>query len=234
MKLGTRWRSSRSCCWRSGRSRDEQEPGAEEACGGLLAGTNRFATISITSRTSGNAPSGNVAVDSPVMTSSRSSGAILDVGGEAFVEELQRLVRHLGLIAPLHRPTVTLQLVQERGVVGLGNTEEIGDHQQREGARVLVDELALPSVEELVDLTIGESPHEFLVLLEALRSDEPHQQRTMLVVLGRMERGHLIAERRLVRGARRSARSHRPRGGRGRPPAARPRRCTTRTFAASL
>ncbi len=59
-------------------------------------------------------------------------------------------------------------------------------------------ELALAPGEELVDLAIGEPPHELLVLLEALRRDQPHQQAAVRGVLRRIERRQLIAERQLV------------------------------------
>ncbi len=83
-------------------------------------------------------------------------------------------------------------------MVGFGNAEQIGDDEQGERVRVVVDELALTPVEELVDLTIGEPPHELLVLLEALRRDQPHQEPAVSGVLRRIERGQLIAERQLV------------------------------------
>ena len=96
------------------------------------------------------------------------------------------------------RPLVALQLLAERLVVCFGHAEQVGDDEQRERVRVLVHELALTPGDELVDLAIGEPPHELLVLLEALRRDQPHQQPAVRGVLRRIERGQLIAERQAV------------------------------------
>ena len=56
------------------------------------------------------------------------------------------------------------ELGAEHLVIGLGHAEQVGDHEQRERARELADELALAVGDELVDLAIGEPPHERLVL----------------------------------------------------------------------
>ena len=70
--------------------------------------------------------------------------------------------------------------------------------EQGERAGELADELALPAGEEVVEHAIGQPPHELLVLLEALRRDQPHQQRAVVGVLGRVERDDLVAHRQLV------------------------------------
>ncbi len=59
------------------------------------------------------------------------------------------------------------ELGAEHLVIGLRHTEQIGDHEQRERARELADELAPPAGDELVELAIGEPPHELLVLAAA-------------------------------------------------------------------
>ena len=122
--------------------------------------------------------------------------AIFDVRGEPVVEELQRLVPDRLLAADAHR--VGRELGAERVVVFLGNAEEVGDDEQRERLRVLADELALALAEDLVDLPVGEPPHERLVLLQALRRDEAHQQRAVRGVLRRVEGRQLVAERQPV------------------------------------
>jgi hypothetical protein len=61
-------------------------------------------------------------------------------------------------------------------VVLLGHTEEVSDHQQRERPAVSGQELALPVGDELVDVAVGEPPHEVLVLLEPLGGQQPAQQ----------------------------------------------------------
>ena len=52
----------------------------------------------------------------------------------------------------------------ERLVVLLRHPEQLGDDEEREGAGVLADELACAVGQELVDLAVGEAPHESLVL----------------------------------------------------------------------
>ena len=90
------------------------------------------------------------------------------------------------------------ELLAEQLVVALGNAEEVGDHEQRERLAVPADELVVAAVDELVELPVGEAPHELLVLLQALRGDQPHQQRTVRGVHRRVEGQDLIAERQLA------------------------------------
>ena len=93
---------------------------------------------------------------------------------------------------------LALELPSKLLVVGFGDAEQVGDDQQREGIRVLVDELAFTASQELVDLAIGEPPHELLVLVEPLGCDQPQQQRPLRGVLGGIERRQLVAERQPV------------------------------------
>ena len=127
---------------------------------------------------------------------------VLDVGRELLVEVLEWCVlERLALRASeasLHSPVPAEDVLAEAVAVVLGHAEQVGDDQQREGLRVLGDELALALGEELVDRLIGELPHELLVLLEPLGRDEPHEERAVRGVLGRVERGELVAERELV------------------------------------
>ncbi len=83
-------------------------------------------------------------------------------------------------------------------VVLLGNTEEVGDDEHRERAGEVVDELAAAPVDERVELAVGQPPHEVLVLLEALRRDQPHQQTAMVGVRRRIHRRELVAHRQRV------------------------------------
>ena len=117
--------------------------------------------------------------------------AVDDVLGELVVQELEWVVR-----GPTADEIAEAGL--ELAVVGLGHALQVGDDEEREGAGVLADELALTFVEELVQLPVAEPPHELLVLAEALRRDEPHQQTAMGGVHGRIERWQLVAERQLV------------------------------------
>ena len=72
-------------------------------------------------------------------------------------------------------------------VVLLGHSEEIGDHQQGVRAGVLTDKLALAPGMEAVDLVVGQPSQRLLVLLEAFRCDQPHQEPALGRVLGRIE-----------------------------------------------
>ena len=192
MKAGTRLRSSRSCCWSSGRSARVWRAVPRSRAVVSWPAANRLEAIFITSSTGGREPSGKVAVASPVITSSRgSTPPVLDVAGELGVEVLERVVGHLE-VAGVH------ELLEELRVVLLGHAEQVGDDQHGVGLGVLADELALAPGVEPVDLVVGQSPQGLLVLLEALRRDQPHQQPALGGVLGRVERRELIAEGEVV------------------------------------
>ena len=83
-------------------------------------------------------------------------------------------------------------------MVGLGHAEQVGDDEHREGLGVRADELAVAVGDELVELLIGEPPHELLVVPEALRREQPHQQRPLARVIGRIHRDHVLVHRELV------------------------------------
>jgi hypothetical protein len=91
-----------------------------------------------------------------------------------------------------------LELFAEGRAVVFGYPEQIGDDQQRERAGELGDELALAVVDQLTELAIGESPHEVLVLTQALRRDETHEEASVLGVLGRVHARKLVAEGQFV------------------------------------
>ena len=132
----------------------------------------------------------------------RVAPAVLDVRGELLVEELERVVRErlvpvladgAGLLA---RPGT--EPLAEQFVVALRYAEQVGDDEHGERLAVRADELAVAAVDELVDLTIGEPPHELLVLAQPLRRDQPHQQRAVRGVDRRVEREQLVADRQRV------------------------------------
>ena len=100
-------------------------------------------------------------------------------------------------------PPAPLELLPEPLVVLFGDPEEIGDDVERERAGEVPDELALPPLDELVDLAVGVPPHEVLVLAEALRRDQAHQEPPVRLVLGRVHGQDLVAEGQLRRGAAR-------------------------------
>ena len=90
------------------------------------------------------------------------------------------------------------EALAEPPVVGFGHSEQIGDDEHRERLRVRADELAAAVGDELVELLIGEAPHERLVVLEPLRRDQPHEQRPLLRVHRRVHRHHVLVHRELV------------------------------------
>ena len=59
------------------------------------------------------------------------------------------------------------ELVSEHLVVDFGYAEQVRDHEHRERAGELADEFAAAVGDELVDLLIGEPPHEGFVLVRA-------------------------------------------------------------------
>ena len=90
------------------------------------------------------------------------------------------------------------QLTSEFVVVGFRDSEQIGDDEHREGVAEVGDEFTAISGERLVVLTIGEAPHELLVLLEAFRRDHLRQQRPVIGVYRRIQAGQLIIEGQFV------------------------------------
>ena len=59
-------------------------------------------------------------------------------------------------------------------VVLLGHAEHVGDGEHRERLGVGADELAATIGDELVELPVGEPPHERLVVLQPPRREQPH------------------------------------------------------------
>ena len=82
----------------------------------------------------------------------------------------------LGVITEILTVRPVLKTLDERVPVLVGHTEQIGDDRQGEGADEPADELALAAHEIRVELGVGKVPHVRLVLLEAPRGDQPHQQ----------------------------------------------------------
>ena len=130
----------------------------------------------------------------------RLAATVLDVLREVPVEPLQRVEPHLLLAgAELARRAVQeAEPFAEPLVVGLGYAEDVGDDQQRERLGVGGDELAPTEAQELVELPIREPPHEVLVLPEAERGEQPHEQRPLSSVIGRIHRDHVLVHRELV------------------------------------
>jgi len=92
-----------------------------------------------------------------------------------------------GIRSPEHRGELIAVL--------LGYAKQIGDDEQAERRGELADELAAAAGQEGIEDAVGELPHERLVLLEALRRDQPHQQRAMVGVSWRVKRDDLVAHR---------------------------------------
>ena len=86
----------------------------------------------------------------------------------------------------------------EQLVVALRHAEQVGDDEHGERLAVAADELAVAALDELVDLAIGQPPHELLVLAQPLRRDQAHEQRAVRGVDRRVEREQLVAHRQRV------------------------------------
>ena len=102
----------------------------------------------------------------------RVAAAVFDVGRELLVEELERPVLQL---AALGEVGGARQL--RRGTSGGRRRARRAGRRSRAactGAANSPTNSHRPSAEELVDLAIGERPHELLVLLQPLRRDQPH------------------------------------------------------------
>ena len=69
---------------------------------------------------------------------------------------------------------------------------------RRERIGVAADELAFALRHELVDLAVGQAPHELLVLLQPLRGELAHDQVPVVAVRRRVHRRDLVTERELV------------------------------------
>ena len=202
-KSGIRVGSSRSRCWISGRSPIicNAEPSRRTVVS--CPAENTLAATRTTSIGSGSEPSGKVAVAKPVKhVVARLAATVLDVGGQPFVEELERRMAHGARPGAPQRllalATSALELLAEPLVVLLGHAQQVGDHIEREGTGEVPDELTLAALDELVDLAVGMTPHEVLVLAEPLRRDQPHQQPAVSLVLRRVHGGQLVAEGKLV------------------------------------
>ncbi len=179
---------------------DQLQRGAEEADRGLLAGGENVG---------GHADDvddlGEIAVRKPRGGQSRQdvvtrlAAAVLDVAAEAVIEPLQRVLGHFGLRAADAAASVLAgEGATEFLVVRLRDAEQIRDDEHGERVGVPRDELGLVAPHELVDLTVGEPPHEILVLLEPLRRELAHQQVPVVVVLRGVHRDDLVAERQLA------------------------------------
>ena len=112
--------------------------------------------------------------------------AVLDVLGELLVEPRQRVLAHaaLGRVADLADGLAQAEALAEALVVLLGHAEHVGDHEHGEGLRVGADELAAPVGDELVELLVGEAPHERLVVLEPPGGEQPHEDGPLRVWSG--------------------------------------------------
>ena len=83
-------------------------------------------------------------------------------------------------------------------MVLLGHAEQIGDDQGGEWLGIFGDEFALAGAEELIELAIGEAPHELLVVLQSARCQQPTQHRSGLGVVRWIHRDHVLVHRELT------------------------------------
>ena len=128
----------------------------------------------------------------------RFASTVLDVLGEPVVQPGQGVQADVRVAAQLAGISGQPESLAEALVVGFGDSEDIGDGEHGEGLAVRADELATTRADELVDLAVGQAPHERLVLLQALRREQAHHQRALLGVHRRVHGDHVLVHRELV------------------------------------
>ena len=99
----------------------------------------------------------------------------------------------------LTRRHAQAESIAEPLMVFVGHPEEVRHDEHGEGLRIGADELAAAAGgDELVELLVGESPHELLVVLEPFRGDQTHQQRPLAGVRRWVHGHHVLVHRQLV------------------------------------
>src|SRR5262245_53720131 len=131
----------------------------------------------------------------------RRRAALLDVTGEVGMQVREHLIPEVATLGISDRTLLAPQPAAKRLVVLMRDTQQVGDHEQREGPRVGGGEFHLATIGELVDQFVGEGPHELLVLLDPSGREELADQRAMPGVLGGIEGGDLVTHRDLVASA---------------------------------
>ena len=192
MNPGTRLRSSRSCCLEfrvltQSLQRRAEEPGRRLLTGSEQVGGDLHHVLHRRKRAVGKGGGGQPGHDVVAWL----APAVFDVGGELRVQVLERAVGHLERV-------VVRQLLKELLMILVGHAKEVGDNEHGVGLGVLADELTCASVVEPVDLVVGQLQKGRLVFLQALGCDQPHQEAPLGRVFGRVERGQLVAEGKLV------------------------------------
>ena len=178
-KSGIRSRSARSSSCSVGVLGEHLEGGGEQAGGGLLPGgeqERRRAHHRGDVRGAAVRVGGEGQIGHDVLAGL--APPVLDVGREPVVEPGQRVLDRDALLAgpDLADGAGQAEPVAEPLMVLLGDAEQIGDGEHGERLGVGGDELAAAVGQEGVELLVGQPPHERLVVLEALRGDQPHQQ----------------------------------------------------------
>ena len=199
MNSGICSRCSRSSSWSSGYSARYFRRGGEEPSGGLLTGGEEERRRT---HDRGDVGSGAVGVlgerEIGEDVGPRLPASVLDVGREVVVEPGQRVESRHTLRAQLTGRSGEPEPLAEPLEVGLGHAQQVGHDEHGEGLGVGADELAAAVGDELVELPVGVAPHELFVLLQAPRAEEPHQQRPLASVLGRVHGDHVLVHRQLV------------------------------------
>jgi hypothetical protein len=98
---------------------------------------------------------------------------VLDVVADLLVGPLQGILTDPIVVECPDLCVVHAERHSELLVVLLWDPEQVGDDQQREGSRIRRQELAPAVGDELVDVSIGQPPHEVLVLLQPLWGEQP-------------------------------------------------------------
>jgi hypothetical protein len=83
-------------------------------------------------------------------------------------------------------------------VVRLGHAEHIGYDKHGERLGVRPNEFTVAGAGDLIDQEVGLAAHEYLVLLEPLGRQKPHDQGALARVRGRIHGHHVLVHRQLV------------------------------------
>ena len=199
-KLGMRSRSSRRRCWMSGFSAISWSALERRRAVVSWPAAKRKVAIRTTSRTSGIDPSGKVALASPESTSSR--GARL----RSSTYEENQVSRNSNGFDDDHSSSVVAmspgrcapKRSRNSSWSACGTPSRSATTSMAKGCEYSLMNSHLPGGKELVELAVGELPHERFVLLEALRRDQPHQQRPMIGVRRGVEGHQVLVHRQLV------------------------------------
>jgi hypothetical protein len=122
---------------------------------------------------------------------------LADVADELLFQPLQRVDGNRGVVQRsdgASRCIAGTKALAELGSILSRHAQQVGDHQRGERLGVLTEELAPTVGDELVELAIGQLPHEVLVLLQPRRGQQAAEQRAGAGVRRRVHRHHQLVD----------------------------------------